>query len=784
MAEALSQHRSPSRVLAFFTLAYLVFVIYGSWVPLDFSFVPLTDAVQKFASLPFADQAIESATDWATNSILLIPFTFLLGHLIRRCLPGMGSALSVILAAASGVLLAFFLEFSQIYFPSRTVSQKDLLALSLGGMIGSLAQLRWGRVAEQWLDTLWQVEQGRSGLIKALHLYLLIVLLFSVLPLDLTVSVVEFYNKWKEGRLVLVPFGGLQGGMAEIAYELASDLLLWLPVGVLLAMERRSSPFRTAIHVGLLAIGIEFAQLFVYSRVTDITDPLLAALGGGLGGYLASREKQLQDIIASRSATFRYCTWCAWAAAIVAVFWFPFDFAIRSTLFEDALDMLTRLPFLTLYQGTEFNAINEIIRKTAMFVPGGLIFGMAVSSSRGSSRQAARGGLLLMLMLASIIEIGQLFLPGKVADTTDILLFTLGGWLGLRLAKAFRSVDWQSLKSTAPKAVQAEPRLEISAEIAITSRLSIKHWQIIAFAVLTIGLAVLIRLPGVPYNIKELVSPGMAGLFSIAGINLALLWSINGHFIALQKLSPSSRALYFLPLWLIAHALVTWGLLRLSVPLESIHDIVGSPVLNWAWDLEMMGRYVALHSAMALALLGAIILTASLSGTGQKGLLAIWGLWSILLAWPLHSIIVSQAATDNLTELMRGGGDLPYAMLLFAGVFLASLSATLLASLLARRSHIPAKLILIVVATTSSIACLWFGSEPMILKYGKVFSAWQFLLSPDRNNYIVGPQLWLHFAVVFTAYIALVALLHYPFWKNSAPTASQKRSRSRQKVRV
>jgi hypothetical protein len=232
------------------------------------------------------------------------------------------------------------------------------------------------------------------------------------------------------------------------------------------------------------------------------------------------------------------------------------------------------------------------------------------------------------------------------------------------------------------------------------------------------------------------------------------------------------------------HALVAWTLLRLSVPIESIHDIVGSPVLGWVWELELIGRYVALHSAIALPMLGAIILTASLGKIGQKGLPAIWWLWILLLAWPLHVVIVSQAATDNLTELMRGSGEFFYAMVLAAGVFLATLSATFLAFLLARRKHFSAMVVVVVVAAISSVACFWFGSEPMIFKYGKVFSAWQFLLSPNRNNYIVGSQLWFRFAVAFSAYIALVAILHYPFWKHYISVVVQRRHRGRQDKRA
>lgn len=770
------QHPTSQKAVALATLAYLAFVIYGSWVPLNFSPLSLADALQRFLDLPFGEQAIESATDWATNGILLVPFTFLLGQGIKRWLPGAGAFASVMLAAIAGLLLAVFLEFSQIYFPPRTVSQKDILALSLGGIIGAVAQLRWGAVVEGWLEMLWRQEQGRSGLIRVLHAYLLVVLLFSILPLDLTVSVVEIYHKWAEGRLVLTPFGGSKGGIAEITYEFLSDLLLWLPVGLLLAMERRTTILGTATLVGLLAFGIEVAQLFVYSRVTDITDPLVAAMGGGLGGFLARRENRLKTLIGGLASHFWYRAWMAWAVIMLAVFWFPFDFSVTPDLPERAQGMWTRLPFLSLYQSTEFRAINEILHKIALFVPGGLLWGMASASSKNNATPQMRAGLLLMLILASLIEAGQLLLPGKFTDTTDILLCACGGWLGLRLTRFLLSKNWRLQKDTVQQtgARQAPATL---ANMAINSTaFSIKHTQIIAFAAIGISLLLIVRLPGVPYNIKELVAPGLAGFGSIACVAFALQWMINGHFLWLRSEQSARRLLLLLPFWLMGHALVSWFVLRLGVPLESIHDIVGSPVLDWAWEFEMIGRFIALHSAYNLALIGAILLAAGISGKKSKKLLGIWFIWCQPIAWILQTVIVTNAATDNLTELMREGGHFPYAALLFLGIFLASLAATLLASLATQANYRILKGALMALAATASIACLWFGSEPMIIKYGKVFSAWQFLLSPDRNHYISGPQLWLHFALAFSGYIGLVATLQYPFWKNMAPLKRQHRA--------
>ena len=77
-----SLDRKPVRSITIVAAIYLLFVFYGSWVPLKFRYMPLTDAWLAFRSLPFFEQSILSATDWATNFLLLIPLTFLLAQRI------------------------------------------------------------------------------------------------------------------------------------------------------------------------------------------------------------------------------------------------------------------------------------------------------------------------------------------------------------------------------------------------------------------------------------------------------------------------------------------------------------------------------------------------------------------------------------------------------------------------------------------------------------------------------------------------------------------------------
>ena len=77
-----STNGNSTRLITAVTLAYLVFVFYGSWVPLKFRYMSFADAWLAFRSLPFFEQSILSATDWATNFLLLIPLTFLLAQRI------------------------------------------------------------------------------------------------------------------------------------------------------------------------------------------------------------------------------------------------------------------------------------------------------------------------------------------------------------------------------------------------------------------------------------------------------------------------------------------------------------------------------------------------------------------------------------------------------------------------------------------------------------------------------------------------------------------------------
>lgn len=763
-----------ARLLQIVATIYLVFITYGSWVPLNFTYRPFMEAFRVFISLPFTEQAIESATDWSTNFILLIPLTFLWAQLFLLSQRGPSRVFGRILIIAFGIAVAFLLEFSQLYFPPRTVSQKDILALSLGAVVGVVAQQRWGDGVECWLNRLWQNERSQSRLTQMLHVYLLVFFFFSVLPLDLTISVVEIYHKWNEGRVVLLPFGGLKGGTVENIYESFTDLLVWVPVGVFLALDRRPSLLRVAGIAWLAAAIIETAQLFVYSRVTDVTDVVLAGFGAAIGAWIITRNTRIVALIAGTRARFWYSLWCVWAVVVLFIFWFPYNFRSEGVFLKTALAALTRLPFVMLYQGSEFQAVNEMLRKIGLFLPGGIIWGVAVHKRNGSNGRGGIPGALALITLAFVVEIGQLFLPLKFADFTDVLIMASGGLLGLKIAQWLLAGYGSSKWSLGSPAQQESSMPTVLHPDSTGESLSVSKWNqhLVTFVVLSVSIGTVTHLPFVPYNVKELIEPGIDGVFSVIGLSLAVQWLVNGHFLFLNRCNRIHGQILYLPFWLIAHGTVTWILLRLSVPMESIHDIVGAPVLGWIWEWELIGRYLALHGAIALQIIGAMALLGILRGKYRLELLLTWIIWSSLLAWPIYWIVVTRAGTDNLTELILGGGTFASSTLLAIGFFLFFFAGAAISNLLVTRVRYFQTSVLISFAVSISVLCFWFGTEQMIVKYGKAFSAWQFILSPNRESYVSGVRLYLHFALVFGTFLCLWALVQVPGWKT--PVAGKK----------
>lgn len=763
------QHSRPSHsVMRALLVLYGLFVIYGSLVPWVYVDRSLADALEAFSRIPFLQLGIGSRADWVANLLLFIPLTFLARALFAPDgARGRRRVVSFLIAIAA-TLLAVSLEFTQLFFPQRTVSQNDILAESLGALAGLVLHGFWGERFQRWLDDFWRLQQQKDRLDRLLHAYLVLLFIFNVLPLDLTLSPVELFHKWTQGRVVLLPFAGLKGDWFNGLYETATDTLIWLPAGVLWALRGHSTGGRVVRQALGAALVIELLQLFVYSRVTDVTDVCLAGAGGWLGWWGVHRTANALPRLLGQLAHRWWVLWLGWALLTLGIFWFPFNFSLDGVSLSAASSALTRLPFTTYYFTSEYHAINELLRKIGFFLPGGLLLGLALYKTDGLKRRATLAPVLLLGLLAATVEAGQLALPDKVADVTDALLESAGGILGYLIALWVGSAGHSPVSPAVAHGAKPTRGERPRAPATRPPRAGWPAYSGHGAAVGVLGVLMLVArdLPGLPYNVRELFAPGLGGVASALVLSLVAYGMANAGFWLLGARRRHGFLLF--PAALVVHGALTWVLLRLAVPLESLHDIVGTPVLDWPWEWETWGRYTALHLVVMAQLLGATLLVRAIWVPAAATDVLYWALVCALMAWPLHLVVVRGAATDNLTELMAGDASFWASSVLAGALFLSFLCASALSAAGSSPQRRGGLLGVALLAAAGAALLFWTGTEQVIVKYGRVFSAFQFLLSPDREHYLQGDALWLRYGAAFLGVSLALAASQWVSWRRCA----------------
>lgn len=429
-------------------LAWTAFAIYGSLVPLAYRPVAWEDAVDRFRNLPPLWVGIGTRADWVANILLFIPLSFLwLGA--AACDRG---RLARVVAAVAVMPLATFaavaLEFTQIWFARRTVSRNDILAETIGAGIGVVVWLAIGQRVVAWVRT-WSTDRRPQSRVQwLLQAYFVGFTLWSVIPLDLTISLTELYHKWQRGQVVLVPFAYHYESWSTQVYQSFGDLMVFVPVGIWVGLfnwqgKSRGAAIRMAAVAGALyGSAVEFLQLLVLSRYTDTTDILFAVAGSMLGAWAITWWKGTGEPAASGARRQAPTAWptlgaiAAYSAFLAAGFLFPFEVTHDRTLIAERLQGFTRVPLFSLYMGTEFNAIQQVLVRLLLFAPLGALWGMLLQRVRGSGVRVILTivGLLYSAGLATTIEVAQVLMPGKIADMTDAIICAIGALGGLYLA--------------------------------------------------------------------------------------------------------------------------------------------------------------------------------------------------------------------------------------------------------------------------------------------------------------------------------------------------------------
>lgn len=761
------------RQLTIVCICYTVFVIYGSLVPWHFNGLSINEALDRFQTIPYLELGMASRADWVANILLFIPLAFFGMARLSWQQQSSRKLFATVFVLAGSVFLCFAIEFTQLFFPPRTVSLNDLIAETLGAIIGIMVYWFLGGTFIQWLET-WQAKQSDSSFY--LQSYLVILFLYNVLPLDLTLSPVEFYHKWREGRIILLPFSGFKGDIFQDIYDTMADIALWVPVPWLWLKKLRLSSGQLLVRVFASASIIELFQLFVYSRVTDVTDVLLAVIGAGIGvillGFYGNGSAEQGRGIGLKSAKGSFLKLCIvyvlWGMVIVAVFWYPYDFQLNNGHFSIWTERFFKVPFHAYYYGTEFRAITEVFHKILFFIPLGVVSGLMVIQIKSQSKSLMLASIMVAIF-ALLVEFGQLFLPNKNADITDLILEVLGGYLGFMLIQKIYHVRERNVEISRHR-VSSSVTLQTQVNSQTITAGNIQNFGrlfglVNGFVVFT-TLAFVSQNQSVPYNLRELFS-SQYPVLSALGITLLLYWCFSYPLLfLLNMLSKNVKQSLFCIKFVMIHGLGAWLMVRFIIPIESIHDIIGSPILPVPGELEMAFRFMALFAVYSLIIMGAsyCALLSVIDDREFRRLFFLGGIFYILVLPICYWIVVVSAATDNLTELMVNGGYSFFVINILLYFFLFSWlgSFAVLSVVFRKIKNIFIFLIISAISFPLGYQLVCWGTESVILKYNAIFSAMQFLLSSDRQNLLSEDVLRVRFFVLHLGFILITIFTQFP----------------------
>ena len=405
-------------------LGWLVFVVYGSLVPLDYVALPLDQALAAFRNIPFLSLGLDSRADWVANGVLYAPLGFLSARLLKALLPRLPFLVAIPLAWLGCVALAVAVEFTQLYFPPRTVSQNDLMAETIGSAVGALL----APVLAGWLARLgagWLAGGGRL-LRHMLEGYAVAYVLLCFFPYDLLLSGPEVQGKWAAGLWgwVLAPH---ERGLLFALLQLVVETGLALPIGVLLTrLGGRAGVLRAALVGAALGLLIEIGQFFVASGVSQGASVLTRAAGVALGAALAPALGR-GGVPAVKALLGRHAGWLVLLYLPVLLFvngWLrgPWQgVAAAAAVWRE----LRLLPFYYHYWTTEALALFSLGSVALMYLPA-VVLGWA----RGLPRALILAGVAVLTLA---VETSKLFLAGLRPDPTNVLIATAASAVALAL---------------------------------------------------------------------------------------------------------------------------------------------------------------------------------------------------------------------------------------------------------------------------------------------------------------------------------------------------------------
>ncbi|MEW4527109.1 VanZ family protein [Maioricimonas sp. JC845] len=438
-----SSETTVRQLAAWMVGATAAFALYGSLLP--FNFEPLTTEGfrQGFQQFLGGLQHRPSERDFYLNMTLFLPFGYgLFAWLEPR--PSWNVRLIGTLAFLPFACLMVSLpaEFGQIWLQGRVCSPWDVAAHLVGTAGGAIGWVLTSRtVVRHMPDSGEKSSAGSARLV--LYAYIAFLVLASLYPFDIIPDLSAIAEASRRGRVqlqLIVPTTPPE------LKELIFHAFFSVPLGVLAASvfyREGKVRYLPALLLGAaLAVGVEFLQLFVRSRFTQLTFAVAGTIGAWTGTVVAARMTVRRQTGEENAAGGHPARWLGLAMlySLFPLFFFTWPTDLTKLLSSPQLDSLQTLPFQRLHQASPLNASTQLLQKVLLYIPTGYFCATAILLARSRLERQLVGVVATGVIFAGPIAVEglQLYLPDHTADVTDVLLGTFGGLIGCLTVQAAR----------------------------------------------------------------------------------------------------------------------------------------------------------------------------------------------------------------------------------------------------------------------------------------------------------------------------------------------------------
>jgi glycopeptide antibiotics resistance protein len=277
-------------------VAYTLFVVYASLVPLRYQPLEWHAAVIQFRNLFSRPISFDQWADFATNILLFVPLSFFwLGSTRRRGSRRQTLWLLIIVTVCCAFLSAA-IEFVQLWFPPRDSTLDDVAAETIGAVIGGGVWLLDDGAVAAVVATLITAATPHSKVQWLLFAYCVGLACLAIIPLERTFDASDLFRDFHAGKIAAVPFGYHYASATGLTCSILRDVICFTPVGAYLAGCRlrpgsTAQPFYLAVLLGgAFVTALESIQVIVYNRLFNATGLMSGATGVALG-YLAMQRQ-------------------------------------------------------------------------------------------------------------------------------------------------------------------------------------------------------------------------------------------------------------------------------------------------------------------------------------------------------------------------------------------------------------------------------------------------------------------------------------------------------------